>query len=55
MYARAGNDWVYHPLAADSLLQMPEIGIELPLAELYEGIDLTSGEPDETSAPSALG
>jgi hypothetical protein len=41
MFERAGDDWVGHLLAADSILRLPEIGIEVPLAELYEGVDLT--------------
>ena len=28
-------------LTGDALLSMPEIDIEIPLAELYEGLDLT--------------
>lgn len=42
MFERAGDDWVGHLLAADSILRLPEIGIEVPLAELYDGVDLTS-------------
>jgi hypothetical protein len=34
-------------LTEDTILRMPEIGIELPLAELYEGVDLA---PDEATA-----
>ncbi len=52
MYARTGNDWIYRSLTADSLLQMPEIGVELPLAELYDGVDLTEDGPEEMIAPS---
>jgi Uma2 family endonuclease len=39
------GDWVGHLLAEDAVLKMPEIGIELPLAELYEGVELP-GQPD---------
>ena len=46
VFARAGEDWVGHVLTGDETLGMPEIGIELPLSELYEGIDLEP-EPDE--------
>jgi Uma2 family endonuclease len=45
MFERVGTDWVGHLLHAGSILHMPEIDIELPLAELYEGIDLTAAEP----------
>jgi Uma2 family endonuclease len=44
MFERVGTDWVGRLLHADSILRMPEIDIEVPLAELYEGIDLTTTE-----------
>ena len=47
MFERVGDDWVGHILAADAVLQMPEIGIELPLAELYDGLDLANPPEDE--------
>jgi Uma2 family endonuclease len=40
VFARVANDWVGHILSGDTILSMPEIGIELPLAELYEGVAL---------------
>ncbi len=33
-------DWTARPLTAEDVLPMPEIGIEVPVAEFYEGIDL---------------
>jgi Uma2 family endonuclease len=45
MFERIGTDWVGHLLHAGSILRMPEIDIEVPLAELYEGIDLSAPEP----------
>lgn len=41
MFERAGGDWIGHLLAPDTILRMPEIGIEVPLAEFYEGIELS--------------
>jgi len=38
VFARAGNDWVGHVVSGDVVLAMPEIGVELSLAELYEGV-----------------
>jgi Uma2 family endonuclease len=38
VFSRNGDDWVGHVLAGDVALSMPEIGIELPLVELYEGV-----------------
>lgn len=51
MFERVGADWVGRMLAADATLRMPEIGIEVPLSEFYEGLDFTA-EDDVTSAPS---
>jgi len=42
-----GGDWIGHILDSDSVLHMPEIGIELPLAEVYGNIDLSEANPDE--------
>ena len=38
VYARSGETWTHEILVADSILSLPEIGVQLPLAELYEGI-----------------
>lgn len=46
VFERAGDDWIGHILAEDAVLHMPEIGVELPLAEVYAGVDLTP-DPDE--------
>ena len=40
VFARVAGDWIGHILFEDAILSMPEIGIELPLAELYKGISL---------------
>jgi Uma2 family endonuclease len=50
MFERVATDWVGHLLGADSVLHMPEIGIELPLAELYDGVGITPEEPGPTAA-----
>ena len=47
MFERIGGDWIGHILTAASVIRMPEIGIELPLAELYDGLDLTSPSEDD--------
>ncbi len=44
VFARVDGDWVGHIVSGDAVLPMPEIDIELPLAELYEGV--TFGPPD---------
>jgi Uma2 family endonuclease len=40
MFERIGEDWVGHVLGPDSLLSMPEIDVEVPIAEFYDGVDL---------------
>jgi Uma2 family endonuclease len=47
VFERSGDDWVGHLLTGgDAVLHMPEIGIEVPLAELYDGVALLD-QPDE--------
>jgi Uma2 family endonuclease len=38
VYARIGEGWTHEILVADLTLALPEIGIALRLAELYEGL-----------------
>jgi Uma2 family endonuclease len=40
MFERIGDDWVGHVLGADSLLRMPEIDVEVPITDFYEGVEL---------------
>ncbi|MBV8402063.1 MAG: Uma2 family endonuclease [Acetobacteraceae bacterium] len=51
VFERSGDDWVGHVLTDTDVLRMPEIGIELPLAELYEGVDLSSVRDEAGSEP----
>lgn len=44
VFARAGDDWVGHVVSGDAVLVMPEIGIEVQLAKLHEGVSF--GEPE---------
>jgi hypothetical protein len=41
VFAREGDRWVGSLLTGDVVLAMPEIGIEIPPAELHDGLDLT--------------
>lgn len=45
VFARAGDDWAGHVLQGDAVLAMPEIGVDLPLAEVYAGIEFAPDEP----------
>ncbi len=47
MFERVGDDWIGHILTADAVIRMPEIDIEVPLVELYDGIDLANPPADE--------
>jgi len=42
VFVRKGEDWMATALAEGDTLQLPEIGIELPLDECYAGLDLPS-------------
>ena len=44
MFERIGGDWVGHLLAADTVLRMPEIGIDVPISEFYEGVAFTGDD-----------
>jgi Uma2 family endonuclease len=39
-----GQDWIATALTENDILPMPEIGISIPVSELYEGVDLPAGE-----------
>ena len=47
MFERVGDDWVGHLIGAETVIAMPEIGIAVPMAELYEGLAF---DPDPVSA-----
>jgi hypothetical protein len=46
-FERRGEEWIGRLLVGDADLEMPEIGITVPLAELYEGIDFASAAEGE--------
>lgn len=43
VFSRDGGDWVGHVLTGDDGLSLPEVGITLSMAELYEGVTFSSG------------
>ena len=47
VYVRSGAAWTFEILVADFILVLSEIGIELPLAELYQGIVFDPQEPSD--------
>ncbi len=50
MFERRDADWVGRVLGPGSILSMPEIGVEVPIVEFYEGIDLPP-PPTEDERP----
>jgi Uma2 family endonuclease len=44
MFERVENDWIGRLLSAESLIRMPEIGIEVPMVDFYEGVDFARAE-----------
>ena len=51
VYARSGDVWTLEILVANSILALPEIEVELPLAELYEGISFETDRAADPAAP----
>jgi len=49
MFTRDGADaaWVGQLLAADRIIEMPEIGISLPLADLYADVEFADDEAEQ--------
>ena len=52
VYARAGDVWTHEILIQDSILALPEIGVEFPLVELYDGMAFEAEEDDPEGAPA---
>lgn len=50
VFARHGCDWIGHILSADAILAMPEIGVEVPLSEFYEGVTFTDAPAGDGSS-----
>jgi hypothetical protein len=51
---RKGEDWVTEIVAGDAaVLRLPEIGIEIPLTEIYADVDLTAAPSDDDTVESS--
>ncbi len=50
VFARTGDGWTGHVLTGDAMLAMPEIGVGLPLAEAYAGIEFATDDPPPEGA-----
>ncbi len=51
--ASGDSDWTATALTEDDVLHMPEIGIEIPVTEFYEDVDLPSATKDKPGAEAA--
>lgn len=47
VFSRENGDWIGRLLGENDVLAMPEVGITLPLAELYADLDLSQPEAEE--------
>ena len=47
VFERLEDDWVGHILAEEAILRMLEIGIDVPLPELYTDVQFAGAETDE--------
>ena len=47
VFARDGDNWLSLLLIGDAMLSMPEIGVEIPLFEIYRDVDFPASEADD--------
>ena len=50
VFARKGEIWMHELLDEGATLRLPEVGVELPLAELYEGVNFAKKKPSRRSS-----
>jgi Uma2 family endonuclease len=53
VYSRAGEAWTHDILVKDSSFALPEVGVELPLVELYDGVEFDTPAREESPAAGA--
>ena len=54
MFARKGEDWIAEMVSGiDATLHLPEIGIDIPMAEIYADIELVKPTPTRRRRPPA--
>ncbi len=46
VFTRKGEDWVTEIVGGDGVLRMPEIGVEIPLTEIYADVGTTAGQEE---------
>lgn len=50
VFERLGETWTAFAITEEDTLRMPKIGIEVPLAELYDSPELATASPDLTES-----
>jgi Uma2 family endonuclease len=53
VFSRMGIDWIARALMEGDVLQMPEVGIELALSEIYADVEFGPGEGIDAASPRA--
>lgn len=46
VFARDGGNWMSLILIGDAMSSMPEIGVDLPLSEIYRDVEFPENDPD---------
>ena len=54
VYARQGDTWAAKAVTGAAVLEMPEIGVTIPLPDLYQGMDLPSEQPRGDEKPQEI-
>ncbi len=49
VFERVGDDWVGHILTEDAILRMPEIGLDVALAEFYADWEFAGAQANDAS------
>jgi Uma2 family endonuclease len=44
VHERVGDKWTSYPLLEGGVLALPEVGLKIPVAEFYEGVDFTTAD-----------
>jgi Uma2 family endonuclease len=47
VFTRIENNWIGTIIPGDATLAMPELGVDIPLAEFYQGVDLPPPDTDD--------
>jgi Uma2 family endonuclease len=47
VFARRDEDWTARPLIAGDILEMPEIGLVLPLSDIYSDVEMAPSDAGE--------